>query len=158
MKNLAKHIFISLFSVLFIWIGAGGNYVTFHCFNCKTERIEKQAHSCCSDEKTCSDSPATADTHCCGENELDSHNPFTKNQNTTHSHRDGHCVYVIEYKLDIEKNVYKISIPSFDLFKSDLFSLFIPQKSENNSNRYTSFIPPRRSTNTFLSEICVFLI
>ena len=158
MKNLAKHIFVFLFSVLFIWVGAGGNYVIFHCFNCQVERMEEHSHSCCSDEKTCSDSHAMADAHYCGENDLNSHNPFAKNQNSSHNHRDGHCVYVIEYKLDIQKSVCEISIPSIDLFKSELFSLFIPQKSEDNSNRYTSFILPRRSTSTFLSEICVFLI
>ena len=160
MKNLAKHIFVYLFSVLFIWVGAGGNYVIFHSLNCQVERMEKHSHSCCSGGKTCSNSSAAADAHShyCEENDVNSHNPFAENQNTHHGHRDGHCVYVIEYKFDIQKSTCEISIPSIDLFKSDLFSLFIPKKSEDNFNRYTSFILPPRSANAFLSEICVFLI
>ncbi len=156
MKNSIKHIFIFLFSALFVWIGSGGNYVTYHCFNCQVEAMEEQLHNC--DEKSCQHSVET-NTHCHGENDLNSHNPFANDQNSNHGHKNGHCVYVVEYKLDIQKNVSEIFIPSVDLFQSDLFSLFIPDKNENKSvHYYTSFIPPRCSTNTFLSTLCVFLI
>ena len=155
MKSLIKHIFIFLFSVLFIWIGSGGYYMTYHCFNCQTERIEEQSHGCC-DEKSCSHSSIT---NCCEENDLNSHDsPFAKELNPNHTHRNGHCVYIFEYKIDIQNNISEISIPSIILFKSDLFSLFVPPKNENKSDYYTSFVPTRRSTNTFLSTLCVFLI
>ena len=157
MKNLTKHIFVFLFSALFIWNGAGANYVIFHCFNCHAEQMEEQSYGCC-DEKSCSQSSAT-NTHCDEENDLNSHNnPFTKDLNFNHGHHNGHCVYVIEYKLDIQKNISGVFIPSIELFKSDLFSLFILSKNENEFNYYTSFVPPSRSINTFLSALCVFLI
>jgi len=153
MKKLTKHIFIFLFSVLFVWNGAGANYVVFHCFNCQKEQVEEHTHGCC-DEKSCSDAAATDDARCCGEN----HHPFSKDLNTNHGHHNGHCVYIIEYKSDIQNNVSEISIPSIELLKSDLFSLFIPYKNENKSSFHTLFVPPPRSINTLLSTICVFLI
>ena len=157
MKHLTKHIFALLLSVLFIWIGSGGSYVIFHCFSCQIERIEHHSHGCC-DEGSYSCSSVT-NVHCYEENDLNAHsNPFAKDLNSNHTHRDGHCVYVIEYKIDIPNSVSEISIPSIDLFQSDLFSLFISPKNETKSDYYTSFVLPRRSTNTLLSALCVFLI
>ncbi len=154
MKNTSKYIFTLLLSVLFIWNGAGANYVVFHCFGCQAEKEIEQSHGCCS--KTCcsTHSPAVAGVHCCEKRDLHFPSPLTKN----HAHRDGHCVYVVEYKIDIQNDVSEISVPSIKLFDSDLFLSFVCPKNTSKSAFYTAFVPPRYSINTFLSTLCVFLI
>ena len=159
MKNTTKHIFALLLSVLFIWNGSGVNYVVFNCIRCQTEKAVEQSHGGCNE--TCCSTHSHAvetNTHCCEEDGLYSPNPFTKDLNSNHTHRDGHCVYVVEYKIDIQNNASEISIPSIKLISLDLFLPFVCLKNENKSDYCTSFIPPRYSTNIVLSTLCVFLI
>jgi len=157
MKNITKHIFVFLFSVLFIWNGTGVNYVVFNCFNCQVKEKVEQSHGCC-EGTSCSAYSSEITTSYCEENNLCFPNPFPKDLNSNHAHRNGHCVYIVEYKMDIQSYVSEISVPSIKLISLDLFLPFVFPTNESKVDYYTSFIPPRYSTNTVLSILCVFLI
>lgn len=162
MRNRAKYILSFLLSFLFIWMGSGANYAVYHCLDCHSQKnIQIDSHShdaCCADEQQCC-SHSNTSHNCHGDEDENLKKSVTGNREASgHHHHGDHCIYVIKYTLDLQKSFSEISIPSVKLFKSDLFSLFIPQEEENNSNNYTSFIPIRYSTNTFLSTLCVFII